>query len=47
MASGTMNVFKEDGDSNLADILTKTLGKVKRVSMRMRIMYDEKVKLIK
>ena len=47
VACGIMNVFKEDGSSNLADILTKSLGKVKRVSMRMRIMYDEKVKLTK
>ena len=47
VACGIMNIFKEDGDSNLADILTKSLGKVKRVSMRMRIMFDEKVKLIK
>ena len=47
VAAGVMNVYKESGDSNLADILTKSLGKVKRVELRKRIMYDEKVKVIK
>ena len=47
VASGVMLIFKEDGETNLADILTKVLGNVNRVFMRSRIMYDEKVKILK
>ena len=47
VASGVMKVFKEDSESNLADILTKSLGKNKRVYLRSRIMFDQKVKSIK
>ena len=47
VASGIMHIYKESGDSNLADILTKCLGKIKRVELRKRIMYSEKVKVTK
>ena len=47
IAAGIISIFKEESDTNLADILTKSLGKVKRVFMRRRIMYDGKVKSIK
>ena len=46
VAAGIISVFKEDGETNLADILTKSLGKVKRIFLRSRIMYDCKVKSI-
>ena len=44
IAAGIVNIFKEDGETNLADILTKALGKEKRIFMRSRIMHVEKVK---
>ena len=44
IAAGKVNIFKEDGETNLADILTKALGKEKRIFMRSRIMHIEKVK---
>ena len=44
VSSGVRFIFKEYGETNFDDILTKALGKVKRVFMRSRIMYDEKVK---
>ena len=45
--SRVMFIFKEDGETNLSDVLTKALGKVKRVFMRSRIISDEKVKILK
>ena len=47
VANGVMFIFKEDGDTNFTDILTKALGKVKRVFTRSRIIYDEKIKILK
>ena len=47
VASGVIFIFKEDGETNLADILTKASDKFKRVFIRSRIMYDEKVKILK
>ena len=44
IAAGIVNIFKENGETNLADILTKALGKEKRIFMRSRIMHIEKVK---
>ena len=46
-ASRIMFIFKEDGENNIANILTKALGNVKRFFIRSRIMYDEKVKILK
>ena len=47
VAAGIVAIHKEESETNLADILTKTLGKVKRVFLRSRIMYDCEVKYIK
>ena len=47
VAAGTIIVYKEESGSNLADILTKCLGKVQRLYIRQRIMYTEKVKYIR
>ena len=44
VAAGIIRIFKEAGETNLADILTKSLGREKRIFMRSRIMHDEKVK---
>ena len=44
VAAGIIRLFKEDGESNLADILTKALGRIKRIYLRSRIMYDGKIK---
>ena len=38
--------LKKNEDTNLADILTKSLRKVKRVYMKHRIIFDGKVKFI-
>ena len=46
VAAGIVNIFKEDSKTNLADILTKCLGKVKRIFLRSRIMYNCQVKSI-
>ena len=44
VANGTILVYKEDGDTNLADILTKsTLNREKRIEIRQCIMYNGKV----
>ena len=47
VAARIIRIYKEDSESNLADILTKSLGREKRIYLRSRIMYDEKVKNIK
>jgi hypothetical protein len=47
VASGILIIFKEDSGSNLADILTKALGKLQRVYLRSRIMYTDRVKITK
>ena len=39
VAAGIMIVHKEDSESNLADILTKSLPPHKRKALRLRIMY--------
>ena len=39
VAAGIMIVHWEDGNSNLADILTKALPPIKRKALRLRIMY--------
>ena len=47
VAGGTIIVYKEDGESNLADILTKsTLSKDRRIYLRGCIMYRSKVNQI-
>lgn len=47
VACGVLIVYKEESGSNLADILTKCLAKAQRIYLRERIMYNEKVKIIK
>ena len=47
VASGILIIYKEDTGSNLADILTKALGKIQRVYLRERIMHTAKVNIIK
>ena len=48
VASGTIIVYKEDGETNLADLLTKsTHSKERRKFLRERIMVYGKVKSIK
>ena len=39
VASGTCRVAKEDTLTNLADLFTKVLGRVKRESLMDRFMY--------
>jgi hypothetical protein len=46
-ASNILMVYKEETGSNLADILTKALGKEQRLYLRQRIMYNQKVKILK
>jgi hypothetical protein len=46
-ACNILIVYKEDTGSNLADILTKALGKIQQIYLRERIVYTEKVKSIK
>ena len=43
VAAGIVEIHKEDGNSNLADILTKPLNAVKRKYLRERIMVDVKI----
>ena len=48
VAAGTILVYKEDGDTNLSDILTKsTLSKDRRKFLRERIMVYGKVESTK
>jgi hypothetical protein len=44
VASSTIIVYKEDGDTNLADIVTKsTLSKDRRIFLRECLMVNQKV----
>ena len=41
VAAGILLVYKENSETNLADILTKALNAVKRKFLRSKIMLDE------
>ena len=47
VAAGICDVTKEETNSNLADILTKSLPPDKRMCLRQRMMVNEKVKNLK